>query len=572
MTLALTILLALSVAVGGAWIFLKTRGVLPLVARVLAGLAPLSAAAALYTIVFTVASSPVHDWNACKVAPVIAMVRGNPQPYPLYQDPETGVMTAWIYGPVPALMMLPAALASRPTSAIVLGVVINIVLVFAPAVWTVARHAGRSSGARVFAAAAVVLFGWRTLDHESLRRAVYMINIDGPTLGLATCALIVLFGRRNWLAYGISATCAVLACWSKQSALPLLLVAPVYLWLAEHWTAALRYALVSMLLGVVISTVMLMSFDVRHLWFHMVTLPASHPWQNDQSQVITDGHAGVMWRAVLRLVNDLLPTLGVLGAALLFGHYVVPRAARAGDWRVSLRAWMRDNPWTMLTLAAVFLLPASLLGYVKFGGYLNNFSLTHYFVALTAAVVLVQLYRSIENLPQTAGAAPSPNSHLPRFDARNLLVALTCTMLLWEWPPTLLSPRRFTKMYASIRDTWDNQQEAAFEFALKNPGKVYFPWNTLSTLLAEKRLYHFEWGVVDRVVAPVRFKPTLAHLNAHVPGGATAVAFGPHHQAERTLGFLPYFWEPVTLEGLKDFTAYRPVAPRPAGDIRNRQE
>lgn len=58
-----------------------------------------------------------------------------------------------------------------------------------------------------------------------------------------------------------------------------------------------------------------------------------------------------------------------------------------------------------------------------------------------------------------------------------------------------------------------NQQ--AVEFLRRHPGKAYFPWYPLATLLAEGRLDHFEYAVVDRFLAGA--EPSREHVLAHVP-------------------------------------------------------
>src|SRR6478736_1596258 len=105
LTWLFVILLCLAAIGGGAWVWLRSRGRAPLPVRVLLMLAPLSGAVAIFRMAGFAFIASRFDWNGGKLAPIVAMTRG----YSLYQDPKTGVMTAWIYGPVPALLFLPAA-------------------------------------------------------------------------------------------------------------------------------------------------------------------------------------------------------------------------------------------------------------------------------------------------------------------------------------------------------------------------------------------------------------------------------------------------------------------------------
>jgi hypothetical protein len=49
-----------------------------------------------------------------------------------------------------------------------------------------------------------------------------------------------------------------------------------------------------------------------------------------------------------------------------------------------------------------------------------------------------------------------------------------------------------------VEHPYQNGREALFQFCLAHPGEVYCPWNPVTTLLADKKLYHFEWGFLDR--------------------------------------------------------------------------
>ena len=72
-----------------------------------------------------------------------------------------------------------------------------------------------------------------------------------------------------------------------------------------------------------------------------------------------------------------------------------------------------------------------------------------------------------------------------------------------------------TKLPERWAATWDNNEQLAYEFALRHPGEACFPWQPLASLLAEGRLYHFEYGMFDRFLAG--YDPTSEHVRADVP-------------------------------------------------------
>ena len=65
------------------------------------------------------------------------------------------------------------------------------------------------------------------------------------------------------------------------------------------------------------------------------------------------------------------------------------------------------------------------------------------------------------------------------------------------------------------RPLWQNHNQIAYEFAVRHPGEAYFPWQPLASLFAEGRLYHFEYGMLDRFLAG--YEPTAEHVRANVP-------------------------------------------------------
>src|SRR4051812_18303118 len=148
-------------------------------------------AIAIYAAIYAVASAPYWDWNAGKLAPLVAFAQGRPNHYALYQDPHNGVMTAWIYGPIPAFVFGPAALCDRPTPAIMVAVVINAMTVLLPVMWFywLARRGRGASGAD---ALALCFLLWVCLAHESVRQVTFMVMPDGPALGFAvsSCAFL----------------------------------------------------------------------------------------------------------------------------------------------------------------------------------------------------------------------------------------------------------------------------------------------------------------------------------------------------------------------------------------------
>ena len=87
------------------------------------------------------------------------------------------------------------------------------------------------------------------------------------------------------------ALCAVLSCWCKQTMLPFLIAAPLYLYVVDRGLVV-RYVACLAGIGIVVSAVLILSFGGHAMWFHMVTIPSSQHWQEvDISKPLALWHA-----------------------------------------------------------------------------------------------------------------------------------------------------------------------------------------------------------------------------------------------------------------------------------------
>ncbi|CAN5589312.1 hypothetical protein BH09PLA1_BH09PLA1_21570 [soil metagenome] len=499
----------------GLYGFLQARG--NRVRSALLALAPIASGVVLWSACYAVAAAPLFDWNAGKIAPVVAMVRGQPQNYPLYQSPGDGVMTAWIYGPVPALLFLPAALFSRPTDVIMTGVAINALAVLLPVLCLHARLA-RSRSFAILSTVLVIAF---CLQCESLRRAVFMITPDGPAIGLSVLSCAMLLGRRTTLHLIGSATCITLAVWCKQTIAPATIVAPIFLALVDGPRAAMKYVALLLAVFAIVSLVLIASFGWENLYFHMITIPRLHPWR-DESR-------GKTFALIIGL-RDLLFDGAPMSVALI----VV--AAIGGK---TLRGLAIRSGWIMLPMTAIALVPGSVLGYVKVGGFLNNFAMTTLFILLAASVAASAIIREMKTI------------HAP-----TMVRAAICGAIIAYAVNIALVRRDLPAMASRISNPYANDQEIVYRFAVKHPQTGYFPWNNLSTLLAEGRLYHFEWGIRDRYDAGIQ--PTSGQVVDHLPARIRFIAFPDSAQSEFARNLFRLATREIKDDNLPGFVIYVP--------------
>lgn len=451
-----------------------------------------------------------YDWNGARLAPIVALRYG----YRLYYPATEGPISNHAYGPVMALAYLPTALFRTPTTVILVGSILQIAFVFGPMLLYVVRATGGRGTNRPLAwacglGACLLLARYRGTSYW-----ITAVNPDGPALGLGILACLALLSedgaapsRTRLVA---SATAAVLACWTKQTAAPLPLALLTAVWLAHGRTVATGYLMALAGIGIAISGVLVAAMGEPML-FNMFVMLGRQAWYRP-------GLAGVLAEGAT-LLGSAWEVLAGLGVALL-----VWRLAGGEVSRVAFR------PWMPLLLAAAFLFPTGALGANKLGGEENAFHSMYYLIA-ALATMLADAGRSMR-------LARAPG------------YVFCVVALLAAWNTGRLS------VWASRRPLWQNKQQLAYEFALRHPGEVYFPWYPLATLMAEGRLYHFEYGMFDRFLGG--FEPTPNHVRAYVPPRMHWIA---GHERMWCARYFPEYSRVVTLPDLPGWVVRGPAVP-----------
>lgn len=478
---------------------------------------------ALYlTLWAVVVQSPQNDWNATRLAPSVSLTYG----YDLYYGPSKGPITVMMYGPVDALAYLPSIFAGSPTGAVVIAELITILLVFFPLFlihWQT-RLTGPNGSTRALAGFSMA--SGAILVTKGTVLMATAVHADAPALGfgLLSCAVLTTGDEEpGWGRLFLSAGLSVLSIWAKQVEAPLILAIGTYLALAYGLRTSLRYALCTLLVGSFVSTMLLIWFGWTDLYFNMFLVPASHPW------------FGPATYALAMSALEMAPPFVLFGSIVTAG--IIITFGRWSEHRDSLGEWLRSRKWTLIVLAALFMVPTSLLGRVKWGGWLNAYH-TLYYLICAASLVLVDL-----SYPEVA----------KRYH-RVFSWALILSAILFVG---LTLP--FTGDLEKITRMKDNPQEQAYRFALKYPGEAFFPWNTLSTLMAEGNLYHQEPGIDHREAAGLQTPEKL--LLAHIPSHMKYLAYQRNRATESLRDRFPEFDRKVTLEELPGWIVYTRSSP-----------
>ena len=461
-----------------------------------------------------IAARPWNDWDPVRLAPVFALWHG----HPLYPTPATGPPLSYCYGPVSALAYLPVVVATTPTAALLVAATMSVLFMLGPVLWLyldrrILGPRRALDGVLAFMAVTAILLGTPALTY-SLFSPVH----DAVALGLGAIAAGVACRRRaddGPMSLAVSAVAAVLAVWAKQTMVPLLIALPIYVLVVEGRRSCVQYVTFVGAAGLAVSLLFFATFDRSGLLLNMFEVPSRHPVDKSLHDVL-----GAL--ALQILYSGL--AVALIGIALLS-----VRGIRTGDRRERSSV----GPWLAFVLIGVLQTPLALLAFAKLGGDLNAFSSVLYHFAIGTGLLLLQL-----DVPRTATQTSGATFRIGKV----WLLALAVL--------ALVAPRRVTP---GLDTTRPNPSEAAFAFERKHPGRAYFPWNTLSVVMADGRAYAAEDGVLSHT-RMAGLPVSAERLRAHLPPDAKLLAFPPNYPVRWTGDFmreqLPEFRRPVRVREL----------------------
>jgi hypothetical protein len=403
---------------------------------------------------------PGSPWNDIRLVPAFMAAAGEP----VYSLPGQGILTTWMYGPVPLWLAWPVTLAPDAVSALLVAGALNLGL--------------------TVVAIALTCFGWPGAKAESADRwlalaatlalwpepAFRFLQADNPAVAFGLIANLLLITAdkgdrcswRLWLA--AASTAAALGC--KQTSLGLPLAQIIWLVFAQGRPAALAHLARGFVAVSLLATAAILQFGFKALWFGVVTLPAGLPWAEDLGGRLREN------------APHLVLQLGLPLATLLLLKRTTP--SPASSLGLPILSWLCA-------------LPAGLLGLLSSGGSHN--SLQAFALFAPAGFVLLG-----SQLQLSAGR---------RLTLATAAIGMTVMMRILAADDAPLRP-----------DTVNLRIATALQAEL--PGQVWLPWNPLVSYYAEHRFYHAEDGISVRFITghPV----PLAQARAGMPPHFHAIA------------------------------------------------
>jgi hypothetical protein len=435
--------------------------------------------------IMTIVALAIDDWNACRLVPATALFYG----YPLYataNDPAN----AFAYGPIGAWVYLPAAAIAiflgSPTLGILSGIVTSFIIMCFPVFILITK----SSSSIIYKLASGILAVGLFVALSPLRYVTFSIHVDA--VGLASAALAVFFAaqtnRENAKSSYVCGVLCGVAVLSKQIFIPVGGVCFILLFLIG--SAALVRA------GIAFILVALFTFMV-------VWVSGSSSGFIDMYINFFSGSASRM--TFLKSFVEMLPSLTIQVFILLL-VWIAAGVKIPSISNLHQALIINSDARTIFgfLFAAAGFTPVGCSAARILGGDVNHYAIAIYFLTLLTVFLLVR----ISNKNSERALQPS------WLVCAALLVSAAST-----WPYLL----RFPGWYL-----YDNNfLEQAMKYSQKNAGAVYFPWQPLSVLLGEGRLYHLGEQLHYEILAGKPRHSREQYLR-HIPGEDRPVAVRPY--------------------------------------------
>lgn len=459
--------------------------------------------------------SPLSDWNAHRLAWVFSQTYH----YQLYYPQGEGPILARMYGPLAPLFYFAVTFFRTPTVAIVAASFLTAIFFFLPAVLFLRHRYGKEKNLFLLG---VTLFAFMTFETRSLSYVAFQIHADTPAMfWISMAAFMLLVAKKSlWLGLAGSSLCLVLGVWTKQTMFPAVgaLFLWVFLWRKEK--ICLRYFLVFVASGLVLSAFFVKVYGFQDLFYNMIFIP-SH-----QS---------------LRVQAGWIPALaGAFAdfASRIFVQAIILLVCWKGAARL-LSVKHRTAPLLSLSfLFVLWFLPFSIVMYLKQWSDANHFAPAAYFLSLAAIIFLLEKMRS------------------QGFFSNNCTFYQRIIKLFFVFLIGAITLRNVVVLGRQIPKVISNPQQVAFQYLEARGSYVYFPDQTLSALLARKTLFHSLDGLMDLSTANIPIDK--AHLLAYVPRGMEYIALSPTFKWRHKyiLRLFPEFSQEVAVEGLSQWSIY----------------
>lgn len=428
----------------------------------------------LWSVVCTV---PALPWNAARLAPSFALARG----LPIYALRDEGAHLGWFYGPGFPLWNLPLGFMENPTWALMAFAVWNAATWLLPLYFVVRVVLGGRPSVAVRATLCGAVLLWA---NPVTAGVFYFVHVDGLCVASVLLAAVALHAAavRGWKpGLPLAAVAVALAIATKQLAVVFLPATFVWLWREGHARLIRAWLFWLVVVGGATAVVLFAGFGAEQLLFNGGWVPGRTPMRGG-------------WALLVTQVVDVVVSGWLWWLAAGLGWWW---ARRTGRGRTLLTA-EAGALVRLLLWAALWQAPLGLLASLKEGGGLNSVHAIPY--VLVAGVVVIGAAIAAHDRSDEAKRSAWPVRGLAAVMVVGLAAAARSDVVRnAEWTP-----------YRSL-DRW-------LEQAKSSPGKIYFPWNPLITIISDRKVYPFDDAVKCLWIA--KLEPPVDVIRAAMPKGA----------------------------------------------------
>jgi hypothetical protein len=445
------------------------------------------------------------NFDTARLTPSVALAKG----HQVYSTSTEGSVQTTMYPPMWMISYLPVALADTPSGVLQTGVLLTLLFSFIPVILLLV-NGSPSIGLVVLGSTSFFLLS-RSID--SLSYSMMRPHADAPSLGYAMMACVLTL--RPGIPTARRLACVGLLAWgsilSKQVMFPILVALPLWFLLVHGRRAAARLVLWLGLTGIGLSVPLIAFFGPEGVLFNCLTIPARTPWMASQYPRFI---AAFLAGADLVAHSVPLVVLLTVGAVVAVGGRLSFRLSAE-----SLRPFLTANAWALPVLVALTMVPTSIMGRVKIGGYINTFSPTTYFLLAAGILVVMRIPKRFEETSDD-------------FKTSHGLLAL-CSLVL-----ALGGGARLPFLAADLLSD-EHRSQQAYEFLIREDPGAYFPMHPLAHLLADGSLFHYGAALYDREVL-ARLPLSAQQRKSHFPESPTSVCWDRGEEWARGRDFLEY--------------------------------
>ena len=389
------------------------------------------------------------DWSAVRMAVPLSLFYG----YPLYPDITSDPANCNVYLPLGFLHYIPASflgfVLKSPTVCLFFGWITSLILFFTPLLILIYRLTIDIRLKIIIFLLAFII----TFSVAPLRYVATMIHVDALSIFLLGGALCIVFPNRklhdlgNYL-YCIFGALLGASLFVKQTTIPitlLILLLALIIFPKSRKKVSLSFFISLFIFGL-FSCVFI---DFKLIWFYCIELASKTP---QVSSVLESSSAFLNYNYQLI----------ILFAVLLF--------FQIGTSKFSVYSGIQIKNYLFLSPVFIVSTLLSIYTFTKWGADSNHFILPSYLLLIFIIVLICDLI-SLKLI--TYKIAVISFAVLSVFAGMKSYLSTYCGWYLWV----------------------NNPHEISYQVSLKFPGKFYFPWQPIGSLMAEGKFYHLDPGL-----------------------------------------------------------------------------